>query len=128
LLAQGALVAKKTLSEKDLVVVGWLKDQFSQYKTLLMTLLGEDEVAVTALTLSMRLLKAEGEFLYDREEYTFPNAFIENIVKAVLLSDNEEVTRAYIEEFAEQYDDIRYFTFKSVKYVIAFEIWKTRRT
>lgn len=120
LLAQGALIAKKSLSDKDTVVVGWLKDQFTQYKTLLMSLLGEEELAVTALTLSMRLLKAEGEFLYDKEEYSFPTAFMENIVKAVLLSDNEDVRRAFIEEFAEQYDDIRYFTFKSVKYVLSY--------
>lgn len=120
LLAQGALTAKKSSSGKDAVVASWLKDQFSQYKTLLVNLLGEEELAVTALTLSMRLLKAEGEFLYDKEEYSFPTAFMENIVKAVLLSDNDDVRRAYIEEFAEQYDDIRYFTFKSVRYVSCF--------
>ncbi|EFY85141.1 ribosome biogenesis protein Noc4, putative [Metarhizium acridum CQMa 102] len=116
LLAQGSLTSKKSLSEKDSVVVGWLKDQFSQYKILLMSLLSQEELAVTALTLSMRLLKAEGEFLNDNEDYSFPTAFIENIVKAVLLSGNEDVRQAYIEDFAEQYDDIRYFTFKSVTF------------
>lgn len=120
LLAQGSLTSKKSLSEKDSVVVGWLKDQFSQYKILLMSLLSQEELAVTALTLSMRLLKAEAEFLNNNEDYTFPTAFIENIVKAVLLSGNEDVRQAYIEDFAEQYDDIRYFTFKSVKYVFRF--------
>ncbi|KAG5927593.1 hypothetical protein E4U42_002054 [Claviceps africana] len=118
LLAQGSLVAKKSLSEKDLFVVGWLKDQLSQYKAILLSLLGEEELAVTALTLSMRLLKAEGQFLYDKEEYSFPTAFMENIVRAILLSDNEDVRRAFIEEFAEQYDDIRFFTFKSVKNLV----------
>ncbi|KID76898.1 CCAAT-binding factor, partial [Metarhizium brunneum ARSEF 3297] len=116
LLAQGSLTSKKSLSEKDSVVVGWLKDQFSQYKILLMSLLSQEELAVTALTLSMRLLKAEAEFLNNNEDYTFPIAFIENIVKAVLLSGNEDVRQAYIEDFAEQYDDIRYFTFKSVNF------------
>ncbi|KAK2606162.1 Maturation and nuclear export of 40S ribosomal subunits interacting protein [Conoideocrella luteorostrata] len=118
LLAQGSLIAKKSLSEKELVVVSWLRDQLSQYKSLLLRLLSEEEVAVTALTLSMRLLKAEGESLYDKEEYFFPTTFIESIVKAILLSDNEDVRRAFIEEFAEQYDDIRYFTFKSVKNLV----------
>jgi U3 small nucleolar RNA-associated protein 19 len=117
LLAQGALTAKKTRSEKDAVVLGWLRDQLSKYKTLLLGLLGEEELAVTALTLSMRLLKAEGEFLHGKEEYLFPLDFIQDIVKAVLLSENEDVRRAYIEEFAEQHDDVRYFTFKSIRYV-----------
>ncbi|GAB0138022.1 hypothetical protein EsDP_00006269 [Epichloe bromicola] len=118
LLAQGSLVAKNSLSEKDLVVVGWLKDQLSQYKVVLLSLLGDEELAVTALTLSMRLLQAEGQFLYDKEEYSFPTAFFESIVRVILLSDIEDVRRAFIEEFAEQYDDIRFFTFKSVKKLV----------
>ncbi|OAA42603.1 CCAAT-binding factor [Metarhizium rileyi] len=118
LLAQRSLTIKKSLSEKEAVVVSWLKDQLFQYKSLLMNLLRQDELAVTALTLSMRLLKAEGEFLHSNEEYLFPTAFLEDIVKAVLLSDNEDIRHAYIEDFAEQFDDIRYFTFKSVKNLI----------
>ena len=117
LLAQGSLVFKKSLSEKDGVVVGWLRDQLSQYKKLLLSLLADQSLAVTALTLCMRILKAEGEYLSDREEYSFPTAFMEDIVRAIFLSDNEDVRRAYIEEYAEQYDDIRFFTFKSVKCV-----------
>ncbi|KAM0238838.1 hypothetical protein ACHAP5_008581 [Fusarium lateritium] len=118
LLAQGSLIAKKTLSEKDLVVVGWLKGQFGEFKKTLVTLLRDEELAPTALTLCMRTLKAEGEFLYDKDEYTFPRAFLRDIVAALFESENEDVIKAYIEEFVEQYDDIRYFTFNSVKHVI----------
>lgn len=115
LLAQGSLIAKKTLSEKDLVVVGWLKGQFGEVKKTLVTLLRDEELAPTALTLCMRTLKAEGEFLYDKDEYTFPRAFLREILAALFESENEDVIRAYVEEFVEQYDDIRYFTFNSVK-------------
>ena len=117
LLAQGSLIAKKTLSEKDAVVVGWLRDQLSQYKAILLTLLKEDDVGMTALTLCMRMLKAEGEYLYDKEEYTFPRAFLDDIVSAILISDARDIVKAYIEDYAEQYDDIRYYTFASVKFV-----------
>ncbi|OAQ84259.1 nucleolar complex protein [Purpureocillium lilacinum] len=115
LLAQGALTFKKSLSEKEGVVVGWLRDQLSQYKVLLLEQMADEDLAVTALTLCMRVLKAEGEFLSNKEEYSFPTAFIGDVVAAVLESTNEDVRTAYIEEFAEQYDDIRYFTFKSIK-------------
>lgn len=115
LLAQGSLIAKKGLSEKDAVVVGWLKDQFSQYKTLLQNMLEDEDLAVTALTLCMRTLKAEGEHLYDKEEYTFPQAFLENIVAVLITSDNEDARKAFLESYVEEYDDIRYYTFKSVK-------------
>ncbi|KAF4998454.1 hypothetical protein FGRMN_3143 [Fusarium graminum] len=121
LLAQGSLIAKKTLSEKDLVVVGWLKDQFGEFKKTLLALLRDEELAPTALTLCMRTLKAEGEYLYDKDEYTFPRAFLRDIVAALFKSENGEVIKAYVEEFVEQYDDIRYFTFNAVKYVVKQE-------
>ncbi|KAK7226376.1 hypothetical protein V2G26_014379 [Clonostachys chloroleuca] len=119
LLAQGAFISKKGLSEKDSVVLAWLKDQLSLYKTTLLAILAtEEELSGTALTLSMRLLKAEGEFLYDKEEYTFPTNFLQSIIVALLQTDNDEVRGAFMQEYAEGYDDIRYYTFKSIKSAI----------
>ncbi|KAL7819621.1 CBF domain-containing protein [Trichoderma gracile] len=118
LLVQGSLIAKKGLSEKDTVVVGWLKDQFAQYKSLLLQMLADEDLAATALTLCMRLLKAEGEHLYDKEEYTFPYAFLESIVEVLIMSGSEDVRKAFLESYVEQYDDIRYYTFRAVKTIL----------
>lgn len=118
LLAQGSLVAKKNLSEKESVVFGWLKDQYSQYKALLQDMLKDEDLAVTALTLSMRTLKAEGEHLHNKEEYTFPQAFLEGIVTVLITSDSDEARKAFLESYVEEYDDIRYYTFKSVKTIL----------
>lgn len=114
LLAQGSLSLKKSLSEKDQVVVGWLRDQFGQFKDVLLDLLSEEEVAATALTLCMRTLKAEGECTVGTSEYAFPRESLGKIVKNVIASENEDIRKSYIEEFAEQYDDVRYYTFASV--------------
>lgn len=115
LLAQGALVAKKGLSDKELVIVNWLKDQFAEYKTKLLAILKDEDVGTTGLTLCMRTLKAEGEFFYDKEDYTFPRAFLRGIMSTLFLRDDEDLVEAYVEEYVEQYDDIRYYTFNSVK-------------
>ncbi|EGX93988.1 nucleolar complex protein 4 [Cordyceps militaris CM01] len=117
-LAQGSLVSKKSLSEKEKVVVAWLRDQYSQFKDVLLDLLREDDVAATALTLCMRILKAEGEYLRDKSDYAFPRDFMANIVKNIITSENDDIRKIYIEEFAEQYDDIRYYTFACVASVI----------
>lgn len=114
LLAQGALVLKKSLSEKDQIIVRWLRDQFGQFKDVLLDLLSEDDVAATALTLSMRTLKAEGESLKDKADYAFPREFLAKIVKNIIASENDDIRKLYIEEFAEQFDDVRYYTFASV--------------
>lgn len=117
LLAQGSLVLKKSTSERETVVVTWLRDQLYQYKSLLESLLQDDELGSTSLTLSMRILKAEGEVSQDKEDYEFPQAALEAIVAKILMIDNEDVRQAFIEEYVEQYDDIRFFTFKSIRYV-----------
>lgn len=114
LMAQGSLVSKKSQSEKEQVVVGWLRDQYGQFKDVLLDLLSEDDVAATALTLCMRTLKAEGECLKDKSDYAFPRDFLGKIVKNIIASENDDIRKIYIEEFAEQYDDIRYYTFASV--------------
>jgi U3 small nucleolar RNA-associated protein 19 len=118
LLAQGALIAKKSLSEKDTVVVGWLKEQLSLYKAVLLRFLETDELSNTGLTLCMRILKAEGEHMYDKEDYTFPTTFHQNIISSLLDADEDDVRQAYMEEYAEKFDDIRYFTFKSIRLAI----------
>jgi len=118
LIAQGSLKRKSTSSEKEAIVVNWLKEMFSAYKTTLLSFLGDEDLAMTALTLCMRVLKTEGEYQHNSEEYSFPSTFLLGIVSAILQGNDEDVRRTYIEEYAEQYDDIRYYTFKSVKSVL----------
>lgn len=115
MLAQGTLNPKKGASEKDQVVFNWLKAQYTQYKAHLTTLLKDEDLASTALTLSMRLLKAEGEHLDTGEEHSFPWLFLESVIGALLEAGDEDVCKTFIEDYAEQYDDVRYFTFKALK-------------
>lgn len=114
LVAQGNLRSKKSQSEKDQVVTAWLKDQFGLFKDVLLDLLSHGEIAVTALTLCMRTLKAEGEALKEIGEYAFPRDSLAKVVKNIIASEDDELRKAYVEEFAEQYDDIRYYTFAAI--------------
>lgn len=115
LLAQGSLTLGRGLSEREGVVVRWLRDQLSSYKAVLLELLKTDEFSETALTLCMRILKAEGEHMSNKEDYTFPHVFFQNIVSALLEAEDDGVRQTYMEEYAEGFDDMRYFTFKSIK-------------
>ncbi|RDA84645.1 hypothetical protein CP532_5715 [Ophiocordyceps camponoti-leonardi (nom. inval.)] len=127
LLAQGALTFKSPRSEKDSVVVCWLRERLSQYKQLLLRRLRDEDLAVTALTLCMRLLKAEGRHLSGKDESSFPTAFIEEVIENVLVSDSDAVRRAYVEEYAEQFDDVRFYTFKSLRCASSSNILSTQR-
>ncbi|PHH67169.1 hypothetical protein CDD81_2938 [Ophiocordyceps australis] len=118
LVAQGSLASKKGQKENENIVATWLREKLQQYKELLLGLLADQELAVTVLTLCMRIVKAEAERSCERNEYTFPFAFLQEIVGAIIRCNDNGIRRAYVEEYAEQFDDIRYYTFKSIKPLI----------
>ncbi|PHH76743.1 hypothetical protein CDD82_3865 [Ophiocordyceps australis] len=118
LVAQGSLASKKGQKESENVVAAWLRERLQQYKELLLGLLADQELAATALTLCMRIVKAEAERSGERNEYTFPFAFHQDVVGGIIRCDDDGVRQAYVEEYAEQFDDIRYYTFKSIKSLI----------
>ncbi|TPX15655.1 uncharacterized protein E0L32_004353 [Thyridium curvatum] len=116
LLSSGNLIKKKGLSEKDLVVVQWLKDRLADYKQLLLELLDQDEAASTALTLCMRLLKAEAQYSTDKAEYSFPRQFLRNIVNKVMVQQKsiDGLLKDFIETYVNQFDDVRFYTFQAI--------------
>lgn len=120
LLAAGALLRKKGMPEKDIVVVHWLRDRFAEYREVVLALFNSDEQAMTALTLSMRLLKTEGQYpLSDKDEYNFPKASLKDIVLALSQPEVDSVVRKeFIEQFVDEFDDVRLYTFKAVHDII----------
>lgn len=120
LLAAGALLRKKGLPEKDVVVVHWLRDRLAEYREVVLALFARDEQAMTALTLSMRLLKTEGQYpLSDKEEYAFPKATLKNIVLALIQPEVDQVVRnEFVEKFVDEFEDVRLYTFKAVHDII----------
>lgn len=120
LLAAGALLRKKGMAEKDIVVVHWLRDRFAEYREVVLALFNRDEQAMTALTLSMRLLKTEGQYsLSDKEEYSFPKASLKDIVLALSQPEVDSVVRKeFVEQFVDEFEDVRLYTFKAVHDII----------
>jgi U3 small nucleolar RNA-associated protein 19 len=115
LLAAGALRRTSDFSEKDLVVVQWLRGRYAEYKEVLAALLGDDEAALTVLTLVMRLLKVESKGL-ETNDYQFPKEFLLLTVRSLLQEGVDDKTkREYVEKFVNEFDDVRFYTFKSIR-------------
>lgn len=123
LMVAGDLVKKQGTTEKEAVVIRWLKERYSEYKASLLELLGEEGVASTALTLCMRLLKTEGERLRNGQEYNFPTGFLTEIVQVLLKPENDGSARKeFSEKFVEEYDDIRFYTLEAMELVHTFTV------
>jgi U3 small nucleolar RNA-associated protein 19 len=102
--------------QKEAVVVRWLKERYSEYKTGLLELLGEEGIGSTALELSMLLIKSEGKRLRNSSEYNFPTGFLTDIVLVVLKSESDgAVRKEFSEKFVEEYDDIRFYTLEAIE-------------
>lgn len=121
LLSAGALLRKKGMPEKDVVVVHWLRDRLAECREVILSLFSREEHAMTALTLSMRLLKTEGQNPpSDKEEYNFPKASLKDIVLALSQPEVDQVVRKeFVEKFVDEFEDVRLYTFKAVHDIIA---------
>ncbi|EON97753.1 putative nucleolar complex protein 4 protein [Phaeoacremonium minimum UCRPA7] len=120
LLASGNLLRKKDSPEKEIVLVHWLRDRLAEYKTALLSMFDKEELATSALTVSMRLLKAEGQYLSEKDDITFPRVFLSQIVSSIMQPGvDDAVRKEYLEKFVDEFDDVRFYTFKAVTDLLA---------
>ncbi|CZT45652.1 probable NOC4 Nucleolar protein, forms a complex with Nop14p that mediates maturation and nuclear export of 40S ribosomal subunits [Rhynchosporium secalis] len=114
LMVSGDMVKKQGTTEKDAVVIKWLKERYSEYKSGLLSLLGEEGLSSTVLDLCMRLLKTEGQHLRGLE-YSFPTAFLTDMVRVFLDPESDEIVREeFSKKYVEEYDDIRFYTLEAL--------------
>ncbi|KAI1179325.1 CBF/Mak21 family-domain-containing protein [Nemania sp. FL0916] len=119
LLASGSLSRKAGQSERELVVIQWLKDRLSDYRKLLLAALGEEHSTSTALTLSMRLLKAETQTASDRGDAIFPKEFLASIVEVLVQKKFEEVQEEFCEKYLGEYADLRFHAFQALSNILS---------
>ncbi|POS72124.1 nucleolar complex protein 4 [Diaporthe helianthi] len=116
LLAAGSLLRKNNSAEKDVILVHWLRDRLAEYNEILLSFLTNDDHALTALTLSMRLLKAQGQYPYrDGDQHSFPKVLLRDVVATLCRPGAEQARREFVEKFIDEYDDIRLYTFKAIQ-------------
>ncbi|KAJ8132942.1 hypothetical protein O1611_g682 [Lasiodiplodia mahajangana] len=118
LLASGSLSRKAGQSEREIVVIQWLKGKLSEYKKLLISALGEESSASTALTLSMRLLKAETQSTSEKGDVAFPKVFLKEIVGALVRTRFEDVQEEFCQKYLGEYADIRFHTFQALSDIL----------
>ncbi|KAI1185773.1 nucleolar complex protein [Nemania serpens] len=119
LLASGSLSRKTGQSERETVVIQWLRTKLSDYKKLLVSALGEESSASTALTLSMRLLKAETQITSDKGDVAFPKVFLKDIVGVLVRKRFEDVLEEFCEKYIGQYADIRLYAFEALSDILS---------
>lgn len=119
LLASGSMTRRGGQSEKEVVVIQWLKGRLADYKQLLTRALAEEDLAPTVLILAMRILKAESQYLSDKGEYNFPKVFLKDVVTALVQDGSEDARQEFCEKFLGEFADVRFYAFSALKEVLA---------
>ncbi|RKF63053.1 Nucleolar complex protein 4 [Erysiphe neolycopersici] len=115
LMVSGNMINRQNTSEKEAVVIKWLKALYSKYKKRLNFLLGKGCSETTILILCMRLLKIEGQSLRVGEQYSFPTSFLTEIVQSLLsIQCDRNIRDQFCKDFMEEYDDIRFYTLEAI--------------
>lgn len=118
LIASERLVKGKSLSSEEREEVDQLRALQAQYVDGLCQLLTQDEEQLqsTALTLLMRIVKAEVSQQESRSAQAWKTGTFSSLVKTLVSKKAMASAKAeFMETFVEEHDDIRYFTFSNLR-------------
>lgn len=119
LLAEGRLRIKNGASKEEEVIVSWLKKNYISYQKCLLELLKNVYFEATALRELMQLVNAEITNAGAAAESVWRTGVFGRIIDNLLGLDEDEslgasgsnAVRAFAEEYAQKFDDIRHATF-----------------
>jgi U3 small nucleolar RNA-associated protein 19 len=119
LIAAGDMTKSKGLPEPEVVIVQWLKERYREYLSLLLEqfLRSEDlSIQSVGLTLVMRLVKEESK---GEKQYNWKHGPLSRLVEILLhLPEQGGVLEEFSEKYFKPFDDIRFYTFQAVTYVL----------
>ena len=122
LMAGGSLNRHREKAGNENTIAQWLGERLQDYENQLLKVLKKPDIGrqSTALTLLMRLLKEEAAHLNNLKESVWRDGIFGKLVHTLVEDEVVDETRAeFVEKYVEEYDDVRYYTFALLGYVIA---------
>lgn len=128
LMSTGDMTKRKKMSEAETLIVTWLKQRYTEYTDMLLTDFLRSEhppKQSVALTLLLRLVKEESKA---QKDFNIKNSPLPKTVEALFLLPEEDGSRdEFAEKFFGTFDDIRYFTFRSIKSLLQSDLDEPER-
>ncbi|KAF2151343.1 CBF-domain-containing protein [Myriangium duriaei CBS 260.36] len=125
------LVKRKNLSPEERDEVDHLRGSLTLYVDGLCKFLAheDDHVRSTALTLLMRIVKAEVSQQESRSTQAWKTGAFYSLVRTLITKKNVEgPVQEFLEAFVEEHDDIRFYTFAAIERVLSEQPEEGRRT
>ncbi|KAL8772335.1 MAG: hypothetical protein Q9209_002547 [Squamulea sp. 1 TL-2023] len=122
LMALGSMIHHRDAPDTESIVVRWLQTQLISYKDTLQTILQGPNPGMqsTALTLLMRLLKAEScSFEDTHTKYSRNTVSYYRLLESITSSNSQESAREeFVRKYVQPYDDVRHYTIVSLNHLI----------
>ncbi|PNS15845.1 hypothetical protein CAC42_4297 [Sphaceloma murrayae] len=120
--ATGRLIKTKGLSPEERARIDWLRDRSRQYADGLCGIVtnGNAQAQSTALTLLMRIVKAEVSQQETRSSQAWKTGSFSSLVACLISTDSVRGPLSeFVETFVEEFDDVRFYTFRTVAGILS---------
>lgn len=122
LMAGGNLAKRRESSGNEATIVEWLRERLQDYEQGLLRMLKNDNIGTqsTALTLVVRLVKADASYLNQSEDAISQDSLFGQLVRTLIEEGvADEIRAEFVDKYVNNYDDVRYYTFASLAYVLS---------
>ncbi len=125
LMAAGRLTKSRETADDEVIIVQWLKKQIREYEASTLVMLFSEDISrqSTALTLLMRLMREQANYLKLQDDSIWRNGIFTEILQALVGTRAADARRTeFVEKYLVKYDDIRYHTFAFFTWVCSEEL------
>ena len=115
--ASGDMTINRETSKHEIIVTRWLKRNFDEYRNILLGFIASEstERSTTALTLFMRLIKAQG-LQAASDNIVWRDSGFEKLLQSLATVPTALAARTeFLENYFLKFDDVRFFTFSQLK-------------
>lgn len=119
LMARGSLSKLQESSSNEFMIMRWLRQRLRDYEQGLLRMLKSKSIGTQsiALTLLMRLLKAEASHLNQSADTLWHEGIFWQLVQTLIEEEVvEEIRTEFVERYVLMYEDVRYHTFACLAY------------
>ncbi len=125
LMAAGRLTKSRETADDEVIIVEWLKKQIREYEASTLVMLFSEDISrqSTALTLLIRLMKEQANYLKLQDDSIWRDGIFTEILQALVGTSAADDRRTeFVEKYLVKYDDIRYHTFAFFTWVCSEEL------
>ena len=120
LMAAGEMTKAKDLSENSLTIVQWLVERRGDFSEAMLKWAKRGDISKqnTASALILRLMREDGNRLSRSDHDLWTSGVFIGLIDAFLESaDTDSFSVRFIKQYANEYDDIRYYALCRIRYV-----------